>query len=166
MAKPFFHYLNEVSEGELRAIPPGRGTAQLGRFSASRGGSPNLTLLTPQKSNAKTNKNATSPNPMARRSLEATLALAPSSTSGFADTCGHCSTPGCRENCLSDSGRFSGDRAQLNQRIKTEFGVLHPDLFQAALRDEQRAHAEKAWAGGWHPVFRDRKSTRLNSSHT
>ena len=154
MAKPLFNILNEVSEADLAAIPPARAGAQFKRFAKSRGSASTLSLLTGPKANAKVNRNETSPNPLARTSLQATLALSPSSTSGVADTCGHCSTPGCRENCLSDAGRFSSDDAQRAQRTRTEFAALHPDLFLAHLRDTQRQHAEDAWAAGLHPVIR------------
>jgi hypothetical protein len=154
MVKPLFKTLQEVSDTDLGAIPPARGGAAFKKFAQSEGASPNLQLLTGQKSNTKTKKNETSTNPMARLSLQATLALAPAATSGVTDTCGSCSTPGCRENCLSDSGHFSQDAAQRAQVIRTKFAHLHPDLFLAHLRDSQRAHAEDAWQNGLHPVFR------------
>ena len=91
---------------------------------------------------------------MARASLQATLALSPANTSGVADTCGHCSTPGCRENCLNDTHNMSRDDAQRAQRVRTEFAALHPDWFLAHLRDQQRAHAERAYANQLHPVIR------------
>jgi hypothetical protein len=154
MAKPLFPILNQVSEADLASIPPARAGAQFRKFAESMGSSPNLELLTRQKANAKTRKNETSPNPMARRALQATLSLSPASTSGVVDTCGSCSTPGCRENCLSDSGQFSNENAQRAQRVRTSFAAEHPDLFLAHLRDSQRAHAEDAWANDLHPVFR------------
>lgn len=154
MATPFFKILQQVSEADLRRIPPSRAGAQFKQFAQSRGSSRNLQLLVGQKANTKTNKNETSTNPLAQRGLQATLALAPAGTSGVTDTCGSCSTPGCRENCLSDAGRFSNDASQRAQRNRTEFGVEYPDLFLAHLRDSQRSHAEEAWAAGLHPVFR------------
>lgn len=154
MAKPLFNILSEVSEADLAAIPPARAGAQFAKFAASRGAASTLNLLTSPNANRKTKKNATSPNPMARVSLQATLALSPANTSGVADTCGHCSTPGCRENCLSDSGQMSGDAQQRAQRVRTEFAALHPDWFLAHLRDQQRAHAEVAYANQLHPVIR------------
>jgi len=154
MVRPLYPILAQVSEADLRAIPPARAGAQFRKFAVERGAGQNLTLFTRQRANAKTNKNATSPNPLARASLQATIALSPAGTSGVVDVCGSCSTPGCRENCLGDSGRYSQDVSQRAQRIKTEFAAEHPDLFQALIRDEQRAHAEEAWASGLHPVFR------------
>lgn len=154
MARPLFNILAEVSEADLRAIPPHRAGAQFKKFAVARGASPSLSFLTTQSANTKTKKNATSPNPLARASLQATLALSPAGTSGVVDVCGHCSTPGCREECLSDSGHFSQDSSQRAQRIKTEFGAEHPDMFLALMRDQQRAHAEDAWSNQFHPVFR------------
>lgn len=154
MVRPLFPILNQVSEADLRAIPPARAGAQFRKFATDRGASPGLTLLTRQRSNAKTNRNATSSNPIARASLQATVTLSPAATSGIVDVCGHCSTPGCREECLSDSGRFSSDASQRAQRIKTEYAALHPDWFLALMRDEQRQHAEEAWAQQLHPFIR------------
>lgn len=154
MAIPLFRVLSQVSEADLNAIPPARAGAQFKRFAASMGASENLKLLTGPTANAKVRRNATSPNPLARASLQATLSLSPSNTSGVVDTCGHCSTPGCRENCLSDSGQFSSDQAQRAQKVRTVFAAEHPDLFLAHLRDQQRQHAEDAWANQLHPVFR------------
>lgn len=154
MAKPLFNILSEVSEADLAAIPPHRAGAQFAKFAKSRGAAETLNLLTAPSANRKTAKNAKSSNPMARASLQATLALAPSDTSGIVDTCGHCSTPGCRENCLSDSWQSSGDAQQRAQRIRTEFAAEHTDWFLAHLRDQQRAHAEVAYANQLHPVIR------------
>lgn len=154
MVQPLQRILEGVSEAEVRAISPHRARAHFSRFAIERGGGRNLTMLSIPDANAKIKKNATSPNPMARLSLQASVNLAPAGTSGVADVCGSCSTPGCRANCLSDSGRFSGDSAQRAQRIRTEFLAEHPDHAMALLLDEQHQHAENAWAQGLHPTIR------------
>lgn len=154
MAVSLFKILSQVSEQDLANIPPSRAGAQFRRYAEAKGASGDLQLLVGQNVNTKTKKNATSVNPMARRGLQTTLALSPSSTSEVVDTCGACSTPGCRENCLSDSGHFSADPSQRAQLVRTRFAADHPDWFLAHLRDQQRAHAETAWAHELHPVFR------------
>ena len=151
---PLFRHLEQVSEQDLSAIPPFRARGHFSRFAKSRGASSNLTLLTSPFSNAKVLKNQTSPNPMSRLSAQFTQNLSPAGTSGFTDVCGSCSTPGCRANCLSDSGHMSGEAQQRAQKIKTEYAVEHPDMYLAQLRDETRAGAEDAWANELHPVFR------------
>lgn len=151
---PFFRHLEQVSEQDLRNIPAFRAKAHFAKFAQSRGSSRNLTLLTSPFSNAKVLKNQSSPNPMARLSAQFTMNLSPAGTSGVTDVCGSCSTPGCRANCLNDSGRMSGEAPQRAQKTRTEYGVEHPDMFLALLRDETRAGAEEAWSQGLHPVMR------------
>ena len=151
---PLFRDLEQVSEQDLGSIPSFRAKAHFARFAKSRGASSNLTLLTSPFSNAKILKNQTSPNPLARMSAQFTMNLAPAGTSGVTDVCGSCSTPGCRANCLSDSGHMSGEAPQRAQKIRTEYATEHPDMFLAQLRDETRAGAEQAWGEDLHPVFR------------
>jgi hypothetical protein len=151
---PLFRDLEQVSEQDLGNIPPFRAKGHFGKFAKSRGASSNLTLLTSPFSNAKILKNQTSPNPLARLSAQFTMNLAPAGTSGVTDVCGSCSTPGCRANCLSDSGHMSGEAPQRAQRIRTEYATEHPDMFLAQLRDETRAGAEESWGNELHPVFR------------
>jgi hypothetical protein len=151
---PLFRHLEQVSEQDLSAIPPFRAKGNFSKFAKSRGASSSLTLLTSPFSTAKILKNQTSPNPLARLSAQFTQNLAPAGTSGVTDVCGSCSTPGCRANCLSDSGHMSGAAPQRAQQIRTEYAVEHPDMYLAQLRDETRAGAEDAWANDLHPVFR------------
>ena len=151
---PLFRHLAQVSEQDLSAIPPFRARGHFSKFAKSRGASEDLPLLTSPFSNAKVLKNQTSPNPLARLSAQFTQNLAPAGTSGVTDVCGSCSTPGCRANCLSDSGHMSGEAPQRAQRLRTEYAVEHPDMYTALLRDETRAGAEDAWAKELHPVFR------------
>lgn len=151
---PLFRNLEQVSEQDLGNIPPYRAGGHWAKFAKSRGAAPSLTLLTSPFSNAKIKKNQTSPNPLARLSAQFSLNLSPAGTSGVTDVCGSCSTPGCRANCLSDSGHMSGEAPQRAQKIRTEYAVEHPDMFLAQLRDETRQGAEDAWANELHPVFR------------
>ena len=151
---PLFRHLEQVSEQDLNAIPTFRAKGNFSKFAKSQGAAPSLTILTSPFSNAKVLKNQTSPNPLARLSAQFTQNLAPAGTSGVTDVCGSCSTPGCRANCLSDSGHMSGASAQRAQQVRTSFAVEHPDMYLALLRDETRAGAEDAWAKGLHPVFR------------
>lgn len=147
-----FDVLNEVSESELNAVPVHRGRAQFDKYLKDRGRPTGMTWLT--RENAKTAKNRTSPNPLARFALQATFNLKPARSSGVMDVCGACSSPGCRSNCLSDSGRFSSKAAQNTQQVHTEF--MHDDPLHALalMRDEFGQLAEHAYANGLHPVAR------------
>lgn len=151
---PFFHELNQVSEADLNRIPAGRGGAQFSKWLIDQGRNPGLTLLTSPKGNTKIKKNMTSPNPMARLSYQATMNLSPARSSGVTDTCGSCSTAGCRNNCINDTYQMSGPDQQAAQINRTKFGVLHPDLFLAMLRDELSDHSEQGYARELHPVAR------------
>lgn len=147
-----FNVLNQVSEAELNAVPPFRARAVFNSWLKSHGGSPGMVWLT--KENAKTAKNKTSPNPLARMALQATFNLKPARSSGVMDVCGACSSPGCRLNCLSDTGRFSSMAAQNVQQKHTEFMREDPLHALALLRDEFAEHVEDAYAQGLHPVGR------------
>ena len=147
-----FEVLNQVSEADLNAVPPFRARSQFDKWLISRGGKAGMVWLT--KEQAKTAKNRTSPNPLARLALQATFNLKPARSSGVMDVCGACSSPGCRSNCLSDTGRFSSAAAQNVQQKHAEFMLEDPLHALALHRDEFAQHAEDAYAAGMHPVAR------------